>query len=900
MGSRRQVSVRAAVGFMSLMVAMLGLPPTVAGADRGRGPVISRIDPTCAGPGATVTVFGRKFGKEPTVFVGKKVAAVAAASRTRIAFTVPNVKPAEYPVRVVNRDPSHPVPLTVPCVPDGRLPGSPEADARGAIIDVPPTPASPDDVSGRVILSRLTVYLEATATVGAVNQLLADIDGRIVASAAGQPMLSVAVPRQPDAAALDALAARVTGSDAVIAAIRDELPTFDNVPETGFEAVVEALERTRFPAAWNALALARDGCASRRVPVIVADDFGREAPPGFSGEVPGFRPNLTNARDGVRDHGYLVTSVLASNFTGPMVGAAPLPECLELVDVNLAAPYTALERTLAISEAVGRFPRSVVNASWGFPSLCGDSDGNATSCDATTVEPYRLYFRATQMADWKAVFGGAQDRFVAAVSAGNGAQDPETLHYPGTIPAGLQSTLGASALADPTFAEFTDPALWDPTDPALPDVTLTGANLDSLEAILDITGARSIPPFTNTLVVGSSSATGVESAFSNPGATVRAVGEAVFATTWNNVRVNGTSFAAPQVAGLAAYLWLLSPDLRARPAPDTANLIRLSTDPDHPGELDALTAVLALDASTADPTPANSPVRLAMLDIDDDGDFDDDDLSAFRTAYLDENGDRRPSERDLGRFDLNGDGFRSANGTEANLFDLNRATSTRFGETVYENDLVKDIDGASVDFYEELTTDGDVVCYYAYSPLFTGDQLRRQETIGALCGEPNLQIVPDDPTVDTGETLQFVAAVQNAEDETVTWTASAGSISQTGLFTAPNTPGTVTVTASLVSDPTVQDSVTVTVVGPLVLVAQGFSFTPATLSGTAGLVTLVLDNRASGIQHNVRVHLTPTRSVATAVAAGPNTRSIEFSAGVGDYSMTCDVHSGMSATLALR
>jgi len=62
----------------------------------------------------------------------------------------------------------------------------------------------------------------------------------------------------------------------------------------------------------------------------------------------------------------------------------------------------------------------------------------------------------------------------------------------------------------------------------------------------------------------------------------------------------------------------------------------------------------------------------------------------------------------------------------------------------------------------------------------------------------------------TGETRQFTATVANST-QGVTWSATGGSVDQNGLYTAPQTPGTHTVTARSVEDPTKSASATVTV-----------------------------------------------------------------------------------------
>jgi hypothetical protein len=62
-----------------------------------------------------------------------------------------------------------------------------------------------------------------------------------------------------------------------------------------------------------------------------------------------------------------------------------------------------------------------------------------------------------------------------------------------------------------------------------------------------------------------------------------------------------------------------------------------------------------------------------------------------------------------------------------------------------------------------------------------------------------------------GDTTTFTATVTGATDPTVTWTTSAGTIDQAGNYTAPQTLGSYTVTATSNEDPTSLDTATVTV-----------------------------------------------------------------------------------------
>jgi hypothetical protein len=82
-----------------------------------------------------------------------------------------------------------------------------------------------------------------------------------------------------------------------------------------------------------------------------------------------------------------------------------------------------------------------------------------------------------------------------------------------------------------------------------------------------------------------------------------------------------------------------------------------------------------------------------------------------------------------------------------------------------------------------------------------------------------VNVTPATATVTTGATRQFTATVQNASNPAVTWSvqegAAGGTVSGSGLYTAPATPGTYHVVATSVQDPTKKDTATVTVQNPV-------------------------------------------------------------------------------------
>ncbi|MGP8269105.1 MAG: hypothetical protein ACLQLH_03480 [Terracidiphilus sp.] len=89
-----------------------------------------------------------------------------------------------------------------------------------------------------------------------------------------------------------------------------------------------------------------------------------------------------------------------------------------------------------------------------------------------------------------------------------------------------------------------------------------------------------------------------------------------------------------------------------------------------------------------------------------------------------------------------------------------------------------------------------------------------------VAGQTTVAVSPVQQTVAPGGTATFVAAVQNNVNTNVTWAvdgiaggnATVGTISAGGVYTAPATAGTHTITATSVGAPTVATAVTVKVV----------------------------------------------------------------------------------------
>jgi len=125
----------------------------------------------------------------------------------------------------------------------------------------------------------------------------------------------------------------------------------------------------------------------------------------------------------------------------------------------------------------------------------------------------------------------------------------------------------------------------------------------------------------------------------------------------------------------------------------------------------------------------------------------------------------------------------------------------------------------------------------------------------------SVQLTPTTTSVSSGGKVQFSAAVQNTSNTAVTWSASAGTISTSGLFTAPisSSSSTITVTATSVADSSVHGNATATVTSSLFAISttslpSGIQSTPysASLSGTGGVPpyqwSIVAGSLPSGLQ----------------------------------------------------
>jgi hypothetical protein len=99
-----------------------------------------------------------------------------------------------------------------------------------------------------------------------------------------------------------------------------------------------------------------------------------------------------------------------------------------------------------------------------------------------------------------------------------------------------------------------------------------------------------------------------------------------------------------------------------------------------------------------------------------------------------------------------------------------------------------------------------ITCSYAANTTIFA-----QTTASIVRTGVSVAISPPGATLGIGETQAFTATVTGSTNTTVTWSATAGTITTAGLYTAPSTAGTYSVTATSNADPTKSATATVTV-----------------------------------------------------------------------------------------
>jgi len=602
----------------------------------------------------------------------------------------------------------------------GRVPGSADAVAVEQLQDVNSSfGIAPEDVGVdvdgvEIALNQLELTIEPAATVAQVNEALDETDARIVGSLPGLEFVLVEFPRTQTSTALRALADRLVDRSGIESAELLDFPVSNALPDNVEPGSTDAL------IVGHQLAVGASGVWAARsslpgpgaAPLILIADFFGGGPPNDAFDVeadPADFPFSTPA-----EHGYHVLGILSGRFGGEgtergrVTGLTSAPFRLSAVDLlgggrnpNQRVHRAHLQRALLDRVEAASGP-VVVNTSLGF--ACSTPRSAERRCSRA--------YAGRQAARWirKVRFRELEERFVHVTTAGN---------------------IDVSGFEEAEFnSEFAGARL-------LGDLSYRGVP---------------VPPLTNTVVVesfdyGEGFTPRCLFSGSKRGGDIAAAGVDVVSMTGANAGAGprtGTSMAAPQVAGALWTLWALQPE--TPPEGLIAALLRTARDPlpASGGEgcaneasapvLDARDTVLAADDAVAlrgTGEPGQAPVRLAVLDVSGpstegcrhDCVFDEGDLSTLVDAF-----DAAEGELDFGPLDLNGNGRTGGDGTAR--MDLSVDNLPLFEEAVYT------LAGGPVTLDEAAVRDIDVACFYAHSPLFTGDEQARDMFLANRC-EPS-------------------------------------------------------------------------------------------------------------------------------------------------------------------
>ncbi len=633
------------------------------------------------------------------------------------------------------------------------LTGDPVAPAVGATSDYSGTTGVAEaqistDAAGReTARTQIEIAFRPDATVGQVNTALTAIDGRIVSMLRGVLILLVEIPDPGSIAGLDAVAARVRAFPGV----RDVRPQHfyatevlpsNYTPTSSDLDKIDHLIAVRTPAAWNtAAALALP--AATRPTFIVADNFGGGSPgaPFDVSDVPG---DFATGR--LDRHGYHVLGIIAAtqggntSNTGLVTGLLPGRTAVRVVDQRRRRPAGDVQNGILtlVRTLTGNI---VVNTSLGFS--CGTAAQAAVNCTAANAvsEAASWLEKIRGTADRAVAGAGLERRFLHAASGGNtdaSGRDSRT-----------SSAFAAAALR-------TDIVSNDGV--ALPAATNTLVVEDHVTLPGTVVSRGCLSPGSKR-VSPRSAATNL--------ANVSAVGTDVWSMTNASTtagNLSGTSMATPQAAALAGWVWALRPSLTPAQVrtiiTDTAVDLSAGCAPDDvpAPSLDVYAAVLGTDIATND-----APVRLTLLDVASpgaatpDGVFADDDLVRFAQAFAAVTGTPTYS-----RFDLNGDGFTGAG--QLTSFDLNFDRQLQTASYI--------AGGATVSLNERQLADIEILCFYAFSPLYAGTTAGRSAAIGSACGE-------------TAAPLRFP---HGSQQMTVSVSALANGVTDAASTTRPNEP----------------------------------------------------------------------------------------------------------------
>lgn len=547
------------------------------------------------------------------------------------------------------------------------------------------------------------------------------------------------------------------------------------VPEGPVSDFLAHQVAVRAPAAWNIrerIDARNAGDLSPAPLLVLIDYFGDGAPTAADGYNVLTTPHDYAPRSAQTDlsfHGYGVLGMVAASYGGSndsaelatgMLPLVNLPLVVRAVDMTHLGWEQASLKVVALlqGEANGRPVVLSTSLAWG-PVNCH----NGVCAEASDDEKCRTQVRA---AKWIRLIRGdaatavsLEPRFLHVAAAGNNpraqavdlsiwavaelqAQVPDTdacaLRSFGRV-GGLHNIL----VAEGRYAQAGTPGV--PPLTGCPNGILLEDGVGSFTPGGTISGIGSVSR--GLLLTGDGRL--IES---NPGIFLPFAAERIKPDVASSFKV-GSSYATPQVAGAAILAWSLRPDLSPQDIKDTllntamrnqatgASTPSTEIEPPDVGcpgpsgyhpTVDAYAALLASDGDhgtldLADRGLKGPTARLALLDVakvvdgklaaGPDGAFTQADILFFLQQF-----EARRGALDYSRYDINGDGhtgeaYVGLNIIERRRFDLDGNGSWTNAAGQVENHVL--------DFDEYAPADIGVLAYYAYSPLYTGNEYER-------------------------------------------------------------------------------------------------------------------------------------------------------------------------------
>lgn len=621
---------------------------------------------------------------------------------------------------------------TPPAVPGILLPGAPDSSAVDAIPEYKAARTEADLATGikaggsmKYYLTQLQAIIADDATVGQVNSALSGAGARLVWSMRKNRAVTIQVADQGSLAALQQKAAALALQPAF-----DHVSVYYLSQPADLPVNIDAQMAiapdgpllhqlgARLPAAWNAKAAI---ATSASPVVIVVDFFGQGTPTQLVSEIdpafPVYQTSLDcfppNPDDSPCSHGYHVLGILAGSYggafseTGRVTGSLPAALPLTVIDLTKPPARTVGMEWDEVRELIARRIRAtpdrrfVLNFSLQY---CHDTGGcsDLTIAESDAIA-WRVWARGIHLDDGS-VFDW--DGHVFSVSAAGNNSSNEVAHFV-KFDARIASWMNAAALLPPLAPK--------PGKATLPQL----ANALVVEARDTETNGRELFA---TCRVG---------AYSNINGTIAGVGGGLnkvysFTGPASVGRMNGTSMAAPQVAGLVASMMAIRPQWNLSDIKYQIESVRTHTE-NCPGDapmIDAYAALLALDRSYNDAPVRTALLKPAAVTVGAGEQFRYDDALLFLRAFfpIHYGLPARPVTPDFSRFDLNGDGYTGGLLPAAFPLRMSRSNAPFSPQSVdaYPRGMP-----LSTPIAESGATDFEILCYYVNSALMADSERAR-------------------------------------------------------------------------------------------------------------------------------------------------------------------------------